>query len=87
MTSQWKGNSLATEEIKISQVDSSNFEQLRELYEITWRATYTDIIGSDVVAQLSEPSVGGMVPSDAQVFGAFSENGELIGAAIVREVG
>ncbi|WP_062223637.1 GNAT family N-acetyltransferase [Aureimonas sp. D3] len=63
---------------------------MRELYAVTWRATYEDRLGSsvvsDMVAQLSGPSVGGMVPADGQAFGAFSRSGQLIGAVIGREV-
>ncbi len=84
-----KDDPVTREEITLSTVDESHFEQLRELYAVKWRATYEDLVGSsvvsDMVAQLSGPSVGGMAPAGVQVFGAYPPSGQLIGASIVRE--
>jgi len=89
VASNRKDDPVAPEEITLSTVDESRFGQLRELYALTWRATYEDRVGSavvsDMVAQLSEPFVGGMAPAGVQVFGAYLPSGPLIGVSILRE--
>ncbi len=90
MASQRNRNPDAFGEITLSVLDEGRFAELRALYAVTWRATYEARLGAEtvsgMVARLSEPSVGGMVPAQGQVFGA-SQNGSLVGAVAVREAG